>query len=156
MDEPLLSPGTSERQPLHVVMVDPKVSNRSSRFAQELILTIVFTIAIGLLWLMGAAVLQKYIGSLGGIGTSGCEKYQIKDFELDIVVSQAFLAAVSLLCLLCKYGFRKFLFVDREPAQAGGTTGTKAGFVGCRVSALRFVQDWELAQAGRTTSTKAT
>ncbi|KAA8541387.1 hypothetical protein F0562_025343 [Nyssa sinensis] len=28
MDEPLLSPGTSERQPLHVVMVNPKVSNR--------------------------------------------------------------------------------------------------------------------------------
>ncbi|EEF47519.1 conserved hypothetical protein [Ricinus communis] len=47
---------------------------------------------------------------------SGCDKYQIKDFELDIVASQACLAAVSLACLslnLRKYGVRKFLFVDR-------------------------------------------
>ena len=47
---------------------------------------------------------------------SGCDKYQIKDFELDIVASQACLAAVSLICLshnLRKYGIRKFLFVDR-------------------------------------------
>ncbi|KDO56112.1 hypothetical protein CISIN_1g003696mg [Citrus sinensis] len=51
-------------------MVDPKVSNKS-RFAQELISTILFTVAVGLVWLMGAAALQKYIGSLGGIGTSG-------------------------------------------------------------------------------------
>ncbi|KAA8524805.1 hypothetical protein F0562_011228 [Nyssa sinensis] len=88
MDEPLLSPGTSERQPLHVVMVDPKVSNRSSRFAQELILTIVFTIAIGLLWLMGATVLQKYIGSLGGIGTSGVgssSSYAPKELNKEIM-----------------------------------------------------------------------
>ncbi|EOY23470.1 Cell division protease ftsH isoform 3 [Theobroma cacao] len=70
MDEPFLSPGISEKQPLHVVMVDPKVSNKS-RFAQELISTILFTVAVGLVWLMGAAALQKYIGSLGGIGTSG-------------------------------------------------------------------------------------
>lgn len=69
-DEPVLSPGTSEKQPLHVVMVDPKVSNKS-RFAQELISTILFTVAVGLVWLMGAAALQKYIGSLGGIGASG-------------------------------------------------------------------------------------
>ncbi|KAK3445604.1 ATP-dependent zinc metalloprotease FTSH 11, chloroplastic/mitochondrial [Eucalyptus grandis] len=70
MDEPFLSPGVSEKQPLHVVMVDPKVSNKS-RFAQELISTILFTVAVGLVWLMGAAALQKYIGSLGGIGASG-------------------------------------------------------------------------------------
>ncbi|KAK9277346.1 hypothetical protein L1049_006887 [Liquidambar formosana] len=47
---------------------------------------------------------------------SGCVKYQINDFELVIVASQACLAAVSLLCLsrnLRKYGIRKFLFVDR-------------------------------------------
>ncbi|KAK8518332.1 hypothetical protein V6N13_027802 [Hibiscus sabdariffa] len=70
VDEPFLSPGISQKQPLHVVMVDPKVSNRS-RFAQELISTILFTIAVGLVWLMGAAALQKYVGSFGGIGTSG-------------------------------------------------------------------------------------
>ncbi|KDO56109.1 hypothetical protein CISIN_1g003696mg [Citrus sinensis] len=69
-NEPFLNPGVSEKQPLHVVMVDPKVSNKS-RFAQELISTILFTVAVGLVWLMGAAALQKYIGSLGGIGTSG-------------------------------------------------------------------------------------
>lgn len=47
---------------------------------------------------------------------STCAKYQIKEFEIDIVASQACLAAVSLLCLshnLRKYGLRKFLFVDR-------------------------------------------
>ncbi|CAN4085778.1 unnamed protein product [Withania somnifera] len=71
MDEPFLNPGISEKQPLHVVMVDPKVSNRSSRFAQEFLSTIIFTIAIGLVWIMGAAALQKYIGGLGGIGASG-------------------------------------------------------------------------------------
>ncbi|KAG4130965.1 hypothetical protein ERO13_D09G178600v2 [Gossypium hirsutum] len=70
VDEPFLSPGISQKHPLHVVMVDPKVSNRS-RFAQELISTILFTVAVGLVWLMGAAALQKYVGSLGGIGTSG-------------------------------------------------------------------------------------
>lgn len=45
-----------------------------------------------------------------------CKKYQIKDFELDIVASQACLAAVSLACIshsLRKYGIRKFLFVER-------------------------------------------
>ncbi|GLU24383.1 hypothetical protein SLE2022_403230 [Rubroshorea leprosula] len=70
MDEPFLSPGISEKQPLHVVMVDHKVSTKS-RFAQELISTILFTVAVVLVWLMGAAALQKYVGSLGGIGTSG-------------------------------------------------------------------------------------
>ncbi|XP_052205155.1 uncharacterized protein LOC127809981 isoform X2 [Diospyros lotus] len=53
-------------------------------------------------------------------GCSGCDKYQVKDFELDIVVSQACLAAASLLCLshyLRKYGLRKFLFVDRYGGQ---------------------------------------
>lgn len=46
----------------------------------------------------------------------GCEKGQIKSFEIGIVVSQACLAAASLTCLshnLRKYGVRKFLFVDR-------------------------------------------
>lgn len=46
-----------------------------------------------------------------------CEAYQIKNFELDIVASQACLAAVSLLCVshnLRKYGIRRFLFVDRH------------------------------------------
>ncbi|XP_058100352.1 ATP-dependent zinc metalloprotease FTSH 11, chloroplastic/mitochondrial [Magnolia sinica] len=71
MDEPFLSPGISEKRPLHVVMVDPKASNRSARFAQELISTILFTVVVGLMWVMGAAALQKYVGSLGGIGASG-------------------------------------------------------------------------------------
>ncbi|KAJ6359344.1 hypothetical protein OIU76_000969, partial [Salix suchowensis] len=69
-DKPFMNPGISEKQPLHVVVVDPKVSNKS-RFAQELISTILFTVAVGLVWIMGAAALQKYIGSLGGIGASG-------------------------------------------------------------------------------------
>ncbi|GMI83474.1 hypothetical protein like AT1G67570 [Hibiscus trionum] len=46
----------------------------------------------------------------------GCEMYQIKDFEMDTVASQACMAAVSLFCVsfnLRKYGLRRFLFVDR-------------------------------------------
>ncbi|PIA34613.1 hypothetical protein AQUCO_03700121v1 [Aquilegia coerulea] len=70
-EEPFLSPGISDKQPLHVVMVDPKASNRSTRFAQELVSTILFTVVVGLMWVMGAAALQKYIGSLGGIGPPG-------------------------------------------------------------------------------------
>ncbi|KAF9601032.1 hypothetical protein IFM89_015017 [Coptis chinensis] len=70
-EEPFLSPGISEKQPLHVVMVDPKASNRSTRFAQEVISTVLFTVVIGLMWVLGAAALQKYVGGLGGIGASG-------------------------------------------------------------------------------------
>ncbi|KAK9143987.1 hypothetical protein Syun_013387 [Stephania yunnanensis] len=70
-DEPFMNPGISEKQPLHVVMVDPKATNKSARFAQELISTILFTIVIGLMWVMGAAALQKYVAGLGGIGASG-------------------------------------------------------------------------------------
>uniref|UniRef100_A0A7N2MMU2 Uncharacterized protein n=1 Tax=Quercus lobata TaxID=97700 RepID=A0A7N2MMU2_QUELO len=47
---------------------------------------------------------------------SNCEKYQIKNFELEILVSESLLAAISLLFIshnLRKYGERKFLFVDR-------------------------------------------
>ncbi|KAK4436235.1 ATP-dependent zinc metalloprotease FTSH 11, chloroplastic/mitochondrial [Sesamum alatum] len=88
MDEPFLSPGVSEKQPLHVVMVDPRMSNRSSRFAQEVISTILFTVAVGLMWVMGAAALQKYIGGLGGIGTPGVgssSSYDPKDSNKEIV-----------------------------------------------------------------------
>ncbi|KAI8006864.1 hypothetical protein LOK49_LG07G00257 [Camellia lanceoleosa] len=88
IDEPFLSPGISEKQPLHVMMVDPKVPNRSSRFAQELISTILFTVAVGLVWLLGAAALQKYISSLGGIGTSGMgssSSYSPKELNKEIM-----------------------------------------------------------------------
>ncbi|KAL6175015.1 hypothetical protein ACLB2K_051658 [Fragaria x ananassa] len=47
---------------------------------------------------------------------ANCEKYQIKSFELEILVCESLVAAVSLLCIshnLRKYGVRKFLFVDR-------------------------------------------
>ncbi|CAI9771978.1 unnamed protein product [Fraxinus pennsylvanica] len=88
MDEPFVNPGISEKQPLHVVMVDPKMSNRSSRLVQEVISTILFTVAVGLVWLMGAAALQKYIGSLGGIGTPGVgssSSYSPKELNKEVV-----------------------------------------------------------------------
>lgn len=47
---------------------------------------------------------------------ANCEKYQIKSFELEIVVCESLVAAISLLCIshnLRKYGVRRFLFVDR-------------------------------------------
>nr|DAD19177.1 TPA_asm: hypothetical protein HUJ06_020640 [Nelumbo nucifera] len=88
MDEPFLSPGISEKQPLHVVMVDPKASNRSTRLAQELISTILFTVVVGLMWVMGAAALQKYVGGLGGIGTSSVgssSSYAPKDLNKEVM-----------------------------------------------------------------------
>jgi len=70
MDEPFSNPGMSVKHPLHVVMVDPKEANKSMRFAQELISTILFMIVFSLMWVMGAAALRKYVSSLGGIGSS--------------------------------------------------------------------------------------
>ncbi|CAD6237832.1 unnamed protein product [Miscanthus lutarioriparius] len=86
-DKPFMNPGISEKQPLHVVMVDPKSTGRSTRFAQEIFSTILFTIAVGVMWVMGAAALQKYIGSLGGIGASGVgssSSYSPKEINKDI------------------------------------------------------------------------
>lgn len=47
---------------------------------------------------------------------SDCMKYEIKSFELVILISQSLVAAISLLCIshnLRRYGVRRFLFVDR-------------------------------------------
>ncbi|KAK6135345.1 hypothetical protein DH2020_030933 [Rehmannia glutinosa] len=88
MEEPFVNPGVSEKQPLHVVMVEPKMANKSSRLAQEVISTILFTVAVGLVWFMGAAALQKYIGSLGGIGTPGVgssSSYAPKELNKEIM-----------------------------------------------------------------------
>ncbi|GFP87988.1 hypothetical protein PHJA_000942500 [Phtheirospermum japonicum] len=46
-----------------------------------------------------------------------CDKFEIETFELNILVSHAIVAAVSLLCVsrnLRKYGIRKALFVNRR------------------------------------------
>lgn len=87
-EEVSFSPGISEKQPLHVVMVDPKVSNKSTRLAQEFFSTILFTVAVGLVWIMGATALQKYITSLGGIGTSGVgssSSYSTKELSKEVL-----------------------------------------------------------------------
>lgn len=88
IEELSLTPGISEKQPLHVVMVDPKVSNKSSRLVQELFSTILFTVAVGLIWIMGASALQKYVNSLGGIGTSGVgssSSYSTKELSKEVL-----------------------------------------------------------------------
>ncbi|XP_057984887.1 uncharacterized protein LOC110631696 isoform X3 [Hevea brasiliensis] len=75
----------------------------------------------------------------------GCEKYQIKDFELDIVASQACLAAVSLACLshsLRKYGIRKFLFLDRRSGPIMARFGHK--YVQQMKDSLRLLILWSL------------
>ncbi|KAL2339647.1 hypothetical protein Fmac_007587 [Flemingia macrophylla] len=86
-DEPILSPGISERQPLHVVMVDPKVSQKS-RFVQDLLSTILFIVVMGLIWVMGMVALQKFIVSLGGIGTSSAgssASYAPKELNKEVI-----------------------------------------------------------------------
>jgi len=79
--------------------------NQSSK--QSLVLSWIVFLSIGL-------VLPVTVLELGHC--LGCERYQYKSFELNIVVSQALLAGVSLLCVshnLRKHGIRKFLFVDQ-------------------------------------------
>ncbi|KAL2638448.1 hypothetical protein AAZV13_06G114900 [Glycine max] len=86
-DEPILSPGTSERQPLHVAMVDRKVSQKS-RFVQDLLSTILFIVVMGLVWVVGMVALQKFIVSLGGIGTSSVgssSTYAPKELNKEVV-----------------------------------------------------------------------
>lgn len=46
-----------------------------------------------------------------------CKKYRIHSFEIQVLVFQCLVAAISLVCIsysLRQYGFRKFLFVDRS------------------------------------------
>ena len=47
---------------------------------------------------------------------SGCEDYEVNEFEYEILTSQVLLGAVSLICVshnIRKKGIRKFLFVDK-------------------------------------------
>eukprot|EP00252_Welwitschia_mirabilis_P025770 TRINITY_DN8196_c0_g1_i1.p1 TRINITY_DN8196_c0_g1~~TRINITY_DN8196_c0_g1_i1.p1 ORF type:complete len:800 (-),score=192.72 TRINITY_DN8196_c0_g1_i1:591-2990(-) len=87
-DVSFLNPGFSERHPLHVVMVDPKAPSKSVRFAQELISTILFVLALGSVWFMCAAALRKYTSSLGGIGSppsiSTSSSYSPKEYNKEV------------------------------------------------------------------------
>ncbi|KAL6505439.1 hypothetical protein OROHE_022818 [Orobanche hederae] len=72
----------------------------------------------------------------------GCEKGQIKSFEIGIVVSQACLAAASLVCLshnLRKYGVRKFLFVDRY---SGHVERLSSQYVHKITDSMRILVTW--------------
>ncbi|CAI0381080.1 unnamed protein product [Linum tenue] len=74
----------------------------------------------------------------------GCEKFQIKNSELDIVASQACLAAVSLICLshnMRKYGVKKFLFVDRY---SGQMTRLSRQYIAQIKDSLRLLVLWSL------------
>ncbi|XP_022996746.1 uncharacterized protein LOC111491891 [Cucurbita maxima] len=75
---------------------------------------------------------------------AACKQYQIKDFELDIVASQACLAAVSLLCLshnLRKYGIKRFLSVDR---QISSLAGFRKDYVKKIRGSIRLLVFWAL------------
>ncbi|KAH8943897.1 hypothetical protein BDL97_13G079400 [Sphagnum fallax] len=52
-------------------LVEPKASNKSMRFVQELISTVLFMIIFGIMWVMGAAALRKYVNGIAGMGSSG-------------------------------------------------------------------------------------
>jgi hypothetical protein len=53
------------------MQVEPKASNKSMRFVQELISTVLFMIIFGIMWVMGAAALRKYVNGIAGMGSSG-------------------------------------------------------------------------------------
>ncbi|KAL1216422.1 hypothetical protein V5N11_026353 [Cardamine amara subsp. amara] len=74
----------------------------------------------------------------------GCDRYQYKSFELNIVVSQACLAGVSLLCVshnLRKHGIRKFLFVDQLSGRMGRL---KAQYIQQISNSVRLLAVWSL------------
>ncbi|URE04612.1 hypothetical protein MUK42_07185 [Musa troglodytarum] len=66
--------------------------------------------------LLGVAVPSAAI-CLSRCSRPGCGEYEVQQFELCVLVSEASLAAVSLACIsrnLLKYGIRRFLFVDQH------------------------------------------
>nr|XP_018681932.1 PREDICTED: uncharacterized protein LOC103986415 isoform X2 [Musa acuminata subsp. malaccensis] len=69
--------------------------------------------------LLGVAVPSAAI-CLSRCSRPGCGEYEVQQFELCVLVSEASLAAVSLACIsrnLLKYGIRRFLFVDQHHGQ---------------------------------------
>ncbi|KAJ3704117.1 hypothetical protein LUZ61_007822 [Rhynchospora tenuis] len=68
-DVTFFNPGISEKQPLHVVMVDPKASGRSSRLSREFVTPLILFIMAVLFGWMGSSAVQRYTSSLGGMGT---------------------------------------------------------------------------------------
>ncbi|XP_024534572.1 ATP-dependent zinc metalloprotease FTSH 11, chloroplastic/mitochondrial [Selaginella moellendorffii] len=68
LDEPFAPPGMTEQQPLHVVMVEPRSSNKSMRLIQELISAVLFMIVFSVIWIMGTAALRKYVKGPAGMG----------------------------------------------------------------------------------------
>ncbi|KAF2537069.1 hypothetical protein F2Q68_00020195 [Brassica cretica] len=103
------------------------------------------------------AALELFVGSsrcLDAVLELGhckdCERYQYKSFELNIVVSHACLAVVSLLCVshnLRKHGIRKFLFVDQLSGRMGRL---KAQYIqelcetACTLNSVRLLALWSL------------
>ncbi|AEE34665.1 hypothetical protein ISN45_At01g058090 [Arabidopsis thaliana x Arabidopsis arenosa] len=107
--------------------------NQSSK--QSLVLSWIVFLSIGL-------VLPVTVLELGHC--LGCERYQYKSFELNIVVSQALLAGVSLLCVshnLRKHGIRKFLFVDQL---SGRMDRLKAQYIQQILNSVRLLAVWSL------------
>lgn len=71
IDEALLTPGISDRQPLHVVMVDPKQRSIASILVEDLLsTTIIMAVVLGFIWVMACGGLEKYMGGLNSGGKS--------------------------------------------------------------------------------------
>uniref|UniRef100_A0A1J3ENK6 Uncharacterized protein n=1 Tax=Noccaea caerulescens TaxID=107243 RepID=A0A1J3ENK6_NOCCA len=107
--------------------------NQSS--TQSLVLSWIVFLAIGL-------VLPVTVLELGHC--LDCERYQYKSFELNIVISQACLAGVSLLCVshnLRKHGIRKFLFVDQLSGRMGRL---KAQYIQQISNSVKLLAFWSL------------
>ncbi|XP_024357561.1 ATP-dependent zinc metalloprotease FTSH 9, chloroplastic/mitochondrial [Physcomitrium patens] len=88
-DKLLAPPGLTEQQPLHVVMVESKANNKSMRFVQELISTVLFMIIFSVMWVVGAAAIRKYVNGVAGVGStsgiSGSNLYSPKEFNKENV-----------------------------------------------------------------------
>ncbi|KAG0554814.1 hypothetical protein M758_12G123800 [Ceratodon purpureus] len=84
-DKLLAPPGTTEQQPLHVVMIESKANSKSMRFVQELISTVLFMIIFSVMWVVGAAAIRKYVNGVAGVGSasgiSGSNLYAPKEFN---------------------------------------------------------------------------
>eukprot|EP00245_Coleochaete_scutata_P005764 TRINITY_DN1961_c0_g2_i1.p1 TRINITY_DN1961_c0_g2~~TRINITY_DN1961_c0_g2_i1.p1 ORF type:complete len:846 (+),score=189.61 TRINITY_DN1961_c0_g2_i1:67-2604(+) len=70
-DDMVVSPGLTEQQPLHVVMVEPKSSDKAMKLVHEIASSVLAMIFFFLIWLIGAAALRKYVNGVAGMGTPG-------------------------------------------------------------------------------------
>ncbi|KAF8092759.1 hypothetical protein N665_0401s0006 [Sinapis alba] len=149
IETPLLDSNHDQEQPLSGVEVEDDDLGQTLQWLETFLTLLGFnqssTRSLVLSWIVFLTVglvLPVTVLELGHC--KDCERYQYKSFELNIVVSQACLAGVSLLCVshnLRKHGIRKFLFVDQLSGRMGRL---KAQYIQQISNSVRLLALWSL------------